>query len=178
MRPTTLILLIVTILVALALPAAALPAPDDSTLAQWRAALAADGHLRLTTRNDRFEVTRAEMDSVGLRFPVQAKHASFGAFEYNGLPGHGVTWRDVQLIERPHGGHAGVGFVVGALIGGLIGGAIDAAAVQEVHIAEPYASIDPSHSSFGKFVLVGAAIGAGAGTLVSSSARIWLPLAP
>jgi hypothetical protein len=176
MTPRALVLAATVLLLALlARPAAALPAPSDSTLSQWRAAIAAGSRLRLNTPTGILQPLRVQIDSSGLHYDALANSA-FVVFEQPGRRERLLHWEDVDRIELSHGNGAGRGAITGMVAGFVVSEGIALALKAYLHSQIGFADGAQPHTA--PFVVSTTAIGGALGALIGSGSTHWLTVAP
>ena len=102
--------------------AMALAAPVGATQAAWQEACDSSSHLRVMTRTARFETSRLQLDSAGVRFGPRTGRAAFIVVGEVRAPERRIEWAEVERIDRAHGSSIGRGAVTGLLIGGVLSG--------------------------------------------------------
>lgn len=163
------------LLVQLVRPVAALPAPSDSTLSQWRAAIAAGSRLRLSTPTGSLQPLRVQLDSSGLHYDALANSA-FVVFEQPGRRERLLHWEDVARIELSHGNGTGRGAITGLVAGFVVSEGIALALQAYLHSQIAFADGGQPHTA--PFIVSATAIGGALGALIGSASTHWRTVAP
>lgn len=171
-------LLTIGLLIAFTAPAVAMPAPDASTLALWRAEQDAGVRVRFKANGATLAPNRFTLDTTGVDFRGRDVGA-LTTFEASPAPDTHLAWDKIQSVEMSKGSHLARGAAIGSLVGVGVG-AVLFIAIESALTANglgAWAAADVSQKSSG-FIMRSALVGAGIGAFIGSGSPHWHTVAP